>query len=354
MGKSKFKKLLREEKNPILKDRRILYPVLILAFLIVLLNCIIIYRTSITIDQYIDFKMDVFYVLIAVYLLLALPAVLIDISTDIKIAKMYKKYKNQEDYKDCCTRIKKPIIIISLVLALFGSIMLLDFTYCEFSGNRPILSVKINSEEEYIEKYRTFLYDYYKCNDGRKYLLIVGTKFEDDYLIKAGEEDILLKRFEIAKDKAYIGIPSNFTKASQEHIDARYTASNLGTGNIECYQNEDGKINFLIRKTEDELKNEDVEEFLDYLEYFLDESFGEYITWEDTLIQTIGEGRKVGILAFKINIPEIEGGNYYCYMWFYSLNGKSVINSFDVDASYEKEWKTLGEKIENTLEFINE
>ena len=354
MGKFKFKKILREEKNPILHDRRILYPLIILAIITTILNCIIIYRKSITVNQEIKFNMELVYTVVGVYLLLVLPAILVDIASDIKISKMYKKYKNQEDCKDCCKRIKKPIIIISLILGLFAIIILLDLTYCELSGNRPILSVKVNSGEEYIEKYRTFLYDYYKCNDGRKYLKIVGTKFEDDYIVKIGEENIVLKRIEIEKDKVYIGIPSTFIKAPKENINERYAASNFGKGSTECYQNEDGKISFIIRRTEEELKNESVEDFIDYLEYFFDKSFGEYITWGDILIQTIGEDRKVGILEFNMNIPGVEEGNYYCYMWFYSINGKLVINSFDVDVSYEKEWKELGEKIEDTLEFINE
>ena len=354
MGKFKFKQILRKEKNPILRDRIILYPLIILAIVILILNGIIIYRGSISIDQDIRFNMNVVYTVVGVYLILVLPSIIIDIATDIKISKMYRKYKKQEDYKNCCKRIKKPIIIISLILGLFGILMLLDFTYCEVSANRPVLSVKVKSEEDYFEKYRTFLFDYYKCNDGRKYLRVVGEKLDDNYLVKIGEENVLLKRTEIEKDKVYIGIPSNFTKSSQEHIDTRYTASYLGTGDIECYQNEDGKINFLIRKTEYELKNEEVEDYLDYMFNFFDNIFGEYITWGDVLIQTIGEERKVGILEFNANIPEVEGGNYYCYMWIYSIDGKGVINSFDVDKSYENDWKVMGEKIEDTLEFINE
>lgn len=352
MGKHKFKQILRKEKNPILTDRRILYPIIILNIIGIIINILIIQKTAVSIEEVVEVDMNIALIIIGIALLFEIPAVIIDLLTDVKISKMYKKYKNQEDYNNCCTRIKKPIIIISLILAIFGVVELLDLSYCKYTANKPILSIKVEENERY-EKYRTFVFDFYKFNDGRKYIDLVGKKFDDPFKVNTGEKTILLNRTEIKKDKVYIGIPSEFKKASIEHINERYPLLDTEENEVECYQNEDGKINLVISKPNYELKNEDVETFLEALVDLYDYTYGDHITWGDTFMQRTENGKKIGVMEFNINMPEVENGNFYCCMWIYSIDDKCIINSIDIDVIYEKEWKNVAEKIEDTLAFLN-
>lgn len=348
MKKSEFKKTLRQEKNPILTDRRILYIVSAIYIINMLIITIGQIGSNITIIE-----ASLGFIVGGGALIFCIPAIIIDIATDIKINKMYKKHLAGEDYKNSVKRIKKPIIIISLILGIIGALILLDFTYCEVTTNRPILSIKDTKEERaHIEKYKAFLYDYYKCDDGRKYLKSQHSEFIDPYYINIGGEDVLLERTEIIKDKVYIGIPNKFTKASEEHINTRYSLSNMREYEAkEIYQYKEGKINLISAITNNNVENSEIEDSLDALIYVMDTYMSDYITWEDQIIQTIGEDRKVGIISFYMDIPQIEYGKYYCCMWIYSVDGKCVINSFDVDSEYMEEWKGLGMSIEDTLEF---
>lgn len=350
MKKSEFKKILRQEKNPILTDRRILYVISIIYIINILFMVVNMgnLENDITIVEE-----SLGFIVGGGTLIFVIPAIIIDTAIDIKINKMYKKHLAGEDYKNSVKRIKKPIIIISLILGIIGALILLDFSYCEFTSNRPILSIKDTKEErEHIEKYKAFLYDYYKCDDGRKYLKSQHSEFIDPYYINIGGEDILLERTEIIKDKVYIGIPNKFTKASEEHINTRYNLSNMVEYEAkEIYQYKDGKINFISAITDNHVENNEIEDALDALIYGFDTYMSDYITWEEQIIQTIGEDRKVGIISFYMDIPQIEYGKYYCCMWIYSVDGQYVINSFDVDSEYMEEWKGLGMRIEDTLEF---
>ena len=44
MGKYKFKKILRKEKNPIVRDRNIFYPIIFINIIIIVLNALIMQR----------------------------------------------------------------------------------------------------------------------------------------------------------------------------------------------------------------------------------------------------------------------------------------------------------------------
>ena len=351
MKKREFKKILRQEKNPILKDRRILYIISIIYAITIVLSVINMSQPE---SNIVITEAALGFIVGGGALIFVIPAIIIDISTDIKINKMYKKHLEGENYKDSVKRIKKPIIIISLILGIIGALILLDFSYCMFTLNRPILSIKDTKEERtHIEKYKAFLYDYYKCDDGRKYLNLQNSEFIDPYYINIGDEDVLLERTEIIKDKVYIGIPNKFIKATEEHINTRYSLSNMiEYESKEVYQYKDGKINFISAISNQNIENNEIEDALDVLIYGFDTYFSDYITWEDQIIQTIGEDRKVGIISFYMDIPQVEYGKYYCCMWIYSVDGKYVINSFDVDSEYMEEWKELGQIIEDTLEFV--
>ena len=351
MKKNEFKKLLKQEKNPILSDRKVLFILFAFLSIILLMNgLLMIGKPNVIIVEPI-----IGFVVIGATLILEVPLIYVDIATDLKIKKMYKKHLAEEDYKNCCKRIKKPIIILGLILAILSSLILIDFIYCELTGNKPFISIKDNSEtREYMQKYRGFFYDYYKCDDGRTYIKLPTSSLEDPYFVNVAGEDILLQRTEIIKDKVYIGIPTNFTKASKDHINTRYSATNIAsTESGEVYQYKDGKINFVISKTTNYVENEQIEDTLDATIYAFDTYLGDYITWEDQIIQTIGENKKVGILGFSIDYKETEFGQYYCYMWMYSVDGQYIINSFDVDKEYMDEWKTLGPIMEDTLEFVD-
>lgn len=200
MKKSEFKKMLRKEKNPILKDRRILFILFVLIIPLIIMNGLIMLDLI---------NMDVQPVVLLIhwiiYMIGVTPACIIDIMTDVKIKKMYKEYNEGKDYKESQKRISKVFIIISLILAVLVLVEQSDFAYSVITENRPILSVKDETEsKKYTEKYKSIFYDYYKTNDGSTYIRMKNSEFERFYAERITIAKYI-ERFNVNLKEASIG-----------------------------------------------------------------------------------------------------------------------------------------------------
>ena len=198
MKKRKFIKQLKKEKNPILLDKNLLFIAYPFFIIVILMSGILMYKLTdvIIVESYLGFVVS------GLMLVLAIPYICVELAIDLKVNKMYKKHLKGEDYNNCCKRVNRKLIIISIILGIVGSLIVIDFLYSTITGNKPIISIKDkNSTIEYAEKYNGVLYDYYKFDDGRTYLKLSLTPFEDPYFVTMAGEDVFLKRTEIIEDK---------------------------------------------------------------------------------------------------------------------------------------------------------
>lgn len=190
MKKREFIKELRKEKNEILRNRRIIYILFILAIVYLISTYYIISDKS-----PVKVSMSLYWTQWAWYAITIIPSCIVDIDTDNKIKKMFEEYKKgNKDYKNTQKPISKKMIILALIVGLIGLIELSDFTYSIITGNKPIISVEEKVENErYSGKHKTLLYNYYKCGDGEVYLRLKKEGFKKGYAEKVSIEEYIKK-----------------------------------------------------------------------------------------------------------------------------------------------------------------
>jgi len=172
LKKKEFKKKIVEEKNTILKEQTLLSLVMILFLPFpVLLNM-----------GKVELQPKVLFIQWIIYMIGFLPLCVMILKNEANINKIYKMYCSGEDYKKSQKSTKKVVVVIALIIALISMVELSDFSYSNITGKRPILSVKDNMESnKYSEKYKSIIYDYYKCEDETVHIRAKNTEFDRTY-----------------------------------------------------------------------------------------------------------------------------------------------------------------------------
>ncbi len=311
MKKSEFKKMLRKEKNLILKDRRILNVLFILVIPILIMDGLILLDLI-----NMDIQAEVLFIHWIIYMIGFAPVCIIDIMTDRKINKMYKEYSEGKDYKDTQKRINKSFIILSILLVIVASVEQLDFAYSVITENKPVLSIKDKTEsEKYSEKYESLFYDYYKTSDGNTYIRMKNSEFERFY----AERVTIAKYIEKFNNNLKVAnIDKELDIYDYIYVDGEY-----------AWIIEEGNIELRIMLEEGKIDHEDIKEkgvvYSASIICFDKESYkDEFEQYSKILIATDTDWyseEDINNIYAKANQGELEKGGIY----YNILEGKNIL-----------------------------
>lgn len=157
---------------------------------------------------------------------------------------------------------------------------------------------------------------------------------------KSGEQ-IETNYMHIEENEFYVKIPTTFKQLDYETINKKY---NGDVPNV-VFSNDETTINIAISITENEMKNDQIESYKEYMEKML-KSNSEIIS-----SNYYKEGNhNIGQIKLISNAVDTK---IYNNMIFFSYNDKLVIIAFNCTEELKEEWQNVGDFITDSLFFKN-
>lgn len=157
---------------------------------------------------------------------------------------------------------------------------------------------------------------------------------------KSGEQ-IETNYMHIEENEFYVKVPTTFKQLDYETINKKY---NGDVPNV-VFSNDETTINIAISITENEMKNDQIESYKEYMEKML-KSNSEIIS-----SNYYKEGNhNIGQIKLMSNAVDTK---IYNNMIFFSYNDKLVIIAFNCTEELKEEWQNVGDFITDSLFFKN-
>lgn len=157
---------------------------------------------------------------------------------------------------------------------------------------------------------------------------------------KSGEQ-IETEYIHIEENEFYIKIPKAFKQLDYETINKKY---NGDVPNI-VFSNDETTINIAISITENEMKNEQIKTYKEYMEKILKNN-------SEIISSNLYEEEKHNIGQIKLMSNAVDT-KIYNNMIFFSYNDKLVIIAFNCTEDLKEEWQNVGDFITDSLFFKN-
>lgn len=157
---------------------------------------------------------------------------------------------------------------------------------------------------------------------------------------KSGEQ-IETNYMHIEENEFYVKIPTTFKQLDYETINKKY---NGDVPNV-VFSNDETTINIAISITENEMKNDQIESYKEYM--------GKMLKSNSEIISSnyYKEGNhNIGQIKLMSNAVDTK---IYNNMIFFSYNDKLVIIAFNCTEELKEEWQNVGDFIIDSLFFKN-
>lgn len=294
-----FKKMLKEQNHPIMKETlwmliiTIIYIIGLGSLLYLQLNKIIPATISLT--------------FIVILILIAIPAMVLDLRRDKKIKQMHLYYLKEGKLPKEKGSIKTlQMVLISLIvaIALIGCYIVPKYI---LSGEKEV--VKENNKETFEVT----------INDG----VVIKTKY-----------------YTFDNDNFYLKIPKEFNSMSSDLLNVKYP-----NGNVPTYvlTNDEATINVVVNVTKDKMNNESITPFLENMKQTLSTS-SKII--ESNIYEK--ENHNIGEIKF---ISKAVDTDIYNHMIIFSLDDTLRIVSFNCTKELKDNWESVGEFVIDSLTF---
>ena len=157
---------------------------------------------------------------------------------------------------------------------------------------------------------------------------------------KSGEQ-IETEYIHIEENEFYVKIPKTFKQLDYETINKKY---NGDVPNI-VFSNDETTVNIAISITQNEMKNEQIETYKEYMEKILKNN-------SEIISSNYYKEEKHNIGQIKLMSQAVDT-KIYNNMIFFSYNDKLVIIAFNCTEDLKEEWQNVGDFITNSLFFKN-
>lgn len=152
-------------------------------------------------------------------------------------------------------------------------------------------------------------------------------------------EEIETKYYHIGDNKFFIKIPDNFHTLTSAEINKKYSGD-VPDG---VFANSDNTVNVAISLSNAEVKNEQIEEYLDVMIELLS-STGKILKSD------FYEVNRHNVATIKVE-TENDDEKYYNHMMFFSYDDKLVAIAFNCKLNERETWEKVGDFIIDSLYF---
>ena len=203
-----------------------------------------------------------------------------------------------------------------LGMTIFFSICAIIIVVC------IIIQVIVNNETKELEKESEKLDTFVTTTTS-------GTEIETEYI-------------RVEDNKFFIKVPTSFKQLDAETISQKYSGDVPGV----IFSNEETTINVAINMTDNDMKNDGIENYKTYMEGLLKENNGEVISSNYYEV----DNHNVGQIKL---ISDSQDSKIYSNTIFFSYNDKLVIITFNCTSDSQEEWQGVGDFIIDSLFFTD-
>ncbi|NQZ84152.1 MAG: hypothetical protein HRU03_00390 [Nanoarchaeales archaeon] len=150
-----------------------------------------------------------------------------------------------------------------------------------------------------------------------------------------------LMKKELFSGDLEIKIPSSFEIMDDEIAQIKYPSINRPEL---IYTNSDGSTNLAFKRTESSVTNNQISEVKDLFSQMFKNLYPS-ATWYDENIYEVN-GKNIGVLEFSTPAIDTE---IYNYMFFFEMNGKVTLVTFNTLLEQKGNWEVLAEEIRNSV-----
>lgn len=294
-----FKKMLKRENHSIMKET--VWMTLITIVYIVGLGSLLYLQLNKIIPAVISL------LFIGLLILIAIPAMILDLKRDKKIKQMHLYYLKENKLPEEKGNFKTlKMVLISLIIAIVLISLYIVPKYI-INGEEKVIKENIEETFEVIKK------------DGK----VIKTEF-----------------YTFDNDNFYLKIPKEFDSMSSDLINVKYPKGNVPTYVL---TNEETTINVVVNVTKDNIKNESITPFL--------ETMRQTLATSNEIIETNvykKQNHNIGEIKF---ISKASDTDIYNHMIIFSVDGTLRIVSFNCTKDLMENWKSVGEFIIGSLSF---
>ena len=295
-----FKKMLKKQNHPVMKEMT--WMMLITVVYIIGLGALLYLQLNKILPAVVSL------IFIGVLILIAIPAMVLDLKRDKKLKQMHTYYLKENELPDEKGSVKTlKMILVSLVVAIILIGLYITPKY--------ILVEKENAQEKE------------ELNE------VFDVKKKDGTVVKT-------EYYTFNNNNFYLKIPKEFDSMSSDLINVKYP-----NGNVPTYvlTNKETTINVVVNVTEDKMNNEVIKPFLETMKKTLEKS-SEII--ETNVYEK--ENHNIGEIKF---ISKASDTDIYNHMIIFSVNDTLRIVSFNSTIELKGEWEKVGEFIIDSLTF---
>lgn len=294
-----FKKMLKEQNHPIMKET--LWMLIITIVYIIGLGSLLYLQLNKIIPAIVSL------IFIVILILIAIPAMISDLKRDKKLKQMHLYYLKEGKLPEEKGNVKMlQMVLVSLVvaIALIGCYIVPKYI---LSGEKEV--VKENNKKTF-EVTR---------NDG----VVIKTEY-----------------YTFDNDKFYLKIPKEFDSMTSDILSVKYP-----NGNVPTYvlTNDETTINVVVNVTKDKMNNESITPFLKTMKQTLETS-SEII--ESNVYEK--ENHNIGEIKFMSKAVDTD---IYNHMITFSVDDTLRIVSFNCTKELKDSWESVGEFVINSLTF---
>lgn len=294
-----FKKMLKRENHSIMKEN--VWMALITIVYIVGLGSLLYLQLNKIIPAIISL------LFIGLLILIAVPAMILDLKRDKKIKQMHLYYLKENKLPEEKGNVKTlKMVLLSLIIAIVLISLYIVPKYI-INGEEKVIKENIEETFEVIRK------------DGK----VIKTEF-----------------YTFDNDNFYLKIPKEFDSMSSDLINVKYPKGNVPTYVL---TNEETTINVVVNITQDNIKNESITPFL--------ETMKQTLATSNEIIETNvykKQNHNIGEIKF---ISKASDTDIYNHMIIFSVDGTLRIVSFNCTKDLMENWKSVGEFIIGSLSF---
>lgn len=294
-----FKKMLKEQNHPIMKET--LWMLIITIVYIIGLGSLLYLQLNKIIPAIVSL------IFIVILILIAIPAMISDLKRDKKLKQMHLYYLKEGKLPEEKGNVKMlQMVLVSLVvaIALIGCYIVPKYI---LSGEKEV--IKKNNKETF------------------------GVTRNDGEVIKT-------EYYTFDNDKFYLKIPKEFDSMTSDILSVKYP-----NGNVPTYvlTNDETTINVVVNVTKDKMNNESITPFLKTMKQTLETS-SEII--ESNVYEK--ENHNIGEIKFMSKAVDTD---IYNHMITFSVDDTLRIVSFNCTKELKDSWESVGEFVINSLTF---
>lgn len=152
-------------------------------------------------------------------------------------------------------------------------------------------------------------------------------------------EEIKTEYYHVDNNKFFIKVPTDFRALSSAEINKKYSGEVPDT----VFANSDNNVNIAISVSDTEVKNDQIEEYLNVMRELLESS-------SDIISSDYYEVDKHNIATLKVATTGSDG-DFYNHMMFFSYEDKLVVIAFNCELSERGNWEKVGDFILKSLYF---